>query len=474
MFLRITITIGFVFVILCTCAQDSASIQLPSKYLNQISSKATELEQKLDDKTDKILVRMMKQEQKMKQKLMKIDSVKAKDVFGNVEQKYQALTQQLATKLGGKPYIPSLDTLSTSLKFLQQNPQLVSKIREQEQKVNDAMGKVSGLEDKFQKAEELKRFLKERKQFLKDRLSEFGFARQLKKLNKKIYYYSEQLNEYKTMLNDHKKAERKAIELLSKTKIFKEFMRKNSMLATLFRLPGNPQDPLNQANLAGLQTRAQVNNLIQQQIAGGGPNAMRQFQQNMQAAQSQISQLKNKITESGGSSDDIMPDGFKPNNKKTKSLLKRFEYGTNIQSQKPNGYFPVTSDIGLSIGYKLNNKSIIGIGASYKLGWGQNIRHIDITSQGGGLRGFIDLHLKGSIWISGGYEMNYQSEFNRIAQLRNLNAWQQSGLFGLSKVLSVKSKLFKKTKLQLLWDFLSYQQIPRSRPVIFRVGYNLN
>ncbi len=35
--------------------------------------------------------------------------------------------------------------------------------------------------------------------------------------------------------------------------------------------------------------------LIQQQIAAGVPNAQQQFQQNLQAAQSQMNELKNKI-----------------------------------------------------------------------------------------------------------------------------------------------------------------------------------
>ena len=68
--------------------------------------------------------------------------------------------------------------------------------------------------------------------------------------------------------------------------------------------------------------------------------------------------------------------------------------------------------------------------------------------------------------------MNYRSEFKSIDQLKDLTAWSQSGLLGISKVFDVKSKFFKKTKLQLLWDFLSYQQIPRTQPVIFRIGYN--
>lgn len=448
-------------------------LKIPSDYLDKVSSTANQLEQKLEQKTDKALEALIKQEAKMKKKLEKIDSLKAKEVFGNAEQKYQELKQRL-TKITGKQYIPSLDTLTTSLKFLQQNPQLISKVKEGEQKLKDAFSKVNGLEDKFQKAEEIKKFLKERKQFLKDQLSQFGFAKELKKLNKQVYYYAGQINEYKEILKDHKKAEAKAIELLSKTKLFQDFMRKNSMLASLFRMPGDPNDPLAQANLAGLQTRAQVNNIIQQQLASGGPNAQQQFQQNLQQAQSQLNQLKDKVFRSGGvSSDDIMPEGFKPNGQKTKSFLNRLEFGTNTQSQKATNFFPVTTDLGLSLGYKLNDKSIIGIGASYKLGWGRGWNHIRFTSEGMGLRSFIDWKIKGSFWITGGYEQNYKTAFDNFYQLRDLNAWQQSGLLGLSKVISVKGKLFKKTKVQLLWDFLSYRQIPRTQPITFRVGYNI-
>jgi hypothetical protein len=85
-----------------------------------------------------------------------------------------------------------------------------------------------------------------------------------------------------------------------------------------------------------------------------------------------MNQLKDKILKFGsGSSDAAMPEGFKPNNQKNKNFLQRLEYGANIQSQKATNFFPVTSDLGLSVGYKLNDKSIIGIGASYKIGLGR-------------------------------------------------------------------------------------------------------
>jgi hypothetical protein len=85
------------------------------------------------------------------------------------------------------------------------------------------------------------------------------------------------------------------------------------------------------------------------------------------------------------------------------------------------------------------------------------------------LRSFIDLKLKGNFWITGGLEKNYQQQFSRIEELKNMDAWQESGLIGLSK----KYKIGKKSgNFQLLWDFLSYNQIPPSTPIKFRIGYS--
>jgi hypothetical protein len=454
-------------------AQDSISQQISIKYIDAVSSRSEKLEGKLDRQSEKALLRFEKQERKLKRKLANKDSSKAALVFGSADQQYNQLKQNLSNPSGPQQYIASLDSLTTSIKFLEQNPRLLEKSKDAQEKLKAAKEKLSSLQSSFRKSEEIKKFLKERRQYLKDQLSQLGFAKELKQINKQVFYYSRKVNEYKEMLKDHAKAERKALELLGKTKLFRNFMRKNSQLASLFRLPGDPDDPSSQASLAGLQTRAQVNGLIQQQLAAGGPDARAQFRQNLQEAQSKLNELKDKVSQSGGSSsDDIMPEGFKPNNQKTKNFLQRLEIGTNIQSQRPNGYFPVTSDIGLSLGYKFNDKSVVGIGASYKLGWGQNIRNISITHEGVGLRSFVDWKLKGSFWVSGGYEMNYRNQFNRIEVLKDLNAWQQSGLLGMSKVISLKTKFFRKTKVQLLWDFLSYQQIPRTQPIIFRIGYS--
>jgi hypothetical protein len=56
--------------------------------------------------------------------------------------------------------------------------------------------------------------------------------------------------------------------------------------------------------------------------------------------------------------------------------------------------------------------------------------------------------------------------------LKSRNAWQKSGLIGINKRLPIGSKFIKKANAQLLYDFLSAYQVPKTTSVIFRIGYN--
>jgi hypothetical protein len=441
----------------------------PQKWSALIGKKAEKLEEKIIAKSQKTLNRLQKQEEKIYRKMLRgKDSLMAKVSLAEIKNKYKTLQDKTGSSsitTAARQYIPKLDTLTTALKFLDQ--------KGASGKVKDALSKTESLQNRFQQAEEIKEFIRERRQQLKTQLEKLGLVKQLKKFNKQAYYYTAQVQEYKEVLRDSKKAESKAIELLSRTKLFQDFMKRNSMLASFFPMPAGPNGQAGQSTgFAALQTRMQVNNFMQQ-ASFGNNNSMPRLQQNIQDAQGQVNQLRNKIEQLTGSngSDLDMPD-FKPNSQKTKSFLKRLEYGTTVQSQKSNRFFPATSDVGLSVGYKLNDKSVIGVAATYKIGWGTGWNNIKLTNEGVGLRSFVDWKLKGTFWISGGYEQNYRTAFQSIDQLKNLDAWQQSGLLGLTKTISLKSKFFKKTKLQFLWDFLSYRQKPQTQPLLFRVGYN--
>ena len=171
----------------------------------------------------------------------------------------------------------------------------------------------------------------------------------------------------------------KALVILNKIPAFTHFIQQNGQLAGLF---GIPNDYGTAEGLVGLQTRDQVQQLMNGQISAGGAGGMAAFQSNLETAHDQLDQFKDKLAKLGGGSGDIdMPD-FKPNNQKTKTLIQRLELGVNLQTTRANGWFPSTTNFGLSLGYKISNKSTIGIGGSYNMGWGTNINHIHFSSQG--------------------------------------------------------------------------------------------
>lgn len=116
---------------------------------------------------------------------------------------------------------------------------------------------------------------------------------------------------------------------------------------------------------------------------------MQQVQQNLSQAHAEINELKDKLNKLGdGGGDPDMPD-FKPNTQKTKFFLKRLEYGFDVDFGKNNSLMPGTAKVASSLGYKLSDKFITGIGLGYSLGLG-SIEHISFSHQGVSLRSFMD------------------------------------------------------------------------------------
>jgi hypothetical protein len=447
--------------------------QVPLKYIKQVDSKIDKYTSRITNKTEKTLTKLSKWENKIKTLLEKVNPEAAQRLFANSQLTFTAALEkykkgEAVITAQRVKYDEYRDKLTSSLGYLDQqknklDEKLISPIKNAKQRVEE-------LEKEEASSEAMQLFIKERRKQLMDQAFQYlGNSKYLQKINKESYYYIETLRNYKEIFSDKKKAEQAALTLLNKIPAFSKFIQENGMLAKLFGSPTG--GGATTASLAGLQTRASVNALIQNQIAAGGPNAAQQIQQNIQQAQSELSKLKDKVLKAGGSSSDMeMPD-FKPNEQKSKTFKQRIELGSNFQFAKNNSLVPTTADIGLSLGYKINDKSVIGIGGSYKMGMG-SINHISITHQGIGLRSFVDWKLKKQFFISGGYEMNYNAQFKNIQQLQQYNQWQQSALVGLSKKINVKTKFFKSTKLQLLYDMLAKQHVPVSQPVVFRIGYN--
>lgn len=450
--------------------------QIAGPYTATVQKYAQNLNEKVDRGIQKQLYILYKAENKLNSRLQKLDSTKTnlfnnsatnnyEQYANNIEQKAKALTS--SNNLNN--YIPQLDSLQTSLKFLD-----TKKLTDQ-LNTKQALQNITELQNKFQYAGAIQQVLKDKQQQYKNLLSKYTdipnrLKNSLNNYTEKIYYYKQQIQEYKDQLKDPEKLQQKAMALLRELPAFQNFMKKNSFLASIFRTD-NPTD-INDPSLAGLQRRTTVETQIQNQISNGGPNASNVVQQNLQQAKEELSKLKDKLQQQSQAADLDMPD-FKPNTRKTKPFLKRLEYGFNLQNTGGNSFLPNMSDIAITVGYKLNDKSVIGLGGSYKLGLGTGLNNIKLTGEGISLRSYIDYKLKGTFYISGGYEQQYLSRFDNVRIVfNNINAWKQSGLIGISKVQKIGKR--RKAKLQLLYDFLYQQNNNTQKPIVFRVGYVFN
>ena len=476
--IRLTMLSVLLLVVSVSEAQLDSTLEslqkIPAKYLSSIDKKIDKYSNRITGKTEKTLTKLSRWDNKIKSILEQVSPETAQKLFGNNQLSFSGALQKLKE---GKSVVEGYktkyneyrDKLTTSIKYLDdQKDKLDKKLI---QPVNNAKKKLAKLEEDVSNTEAMEQFIKERKkQLINEAAKYIGKSKYLTKIDKEAYYYVETIRNYKELFSDRKKAEELAVKILNKIPAFKKFFEQNSMLASLFRLPSGGGN-YNPADFAGLQTRESVQALVQDRIAAGGPNAQQQMSQNYQQAQAELNKLKEKVIQAGGSSSDANLPNFKPNNQKAKTFLQRLEYSSNFQFGKTNSLMPTTADIALGVGYKLNDKSTIGLGASYKLGLG-SIQRLSISHQGIGLRSFIDWKLKKQFFVSGGFEMNYNAGFKNINQLKNYSSWQQSGLVGITKKFNIKTKFFKATSVQLLYDMLYRQHIPVSQPILFRTGYS--
>lgn len=443
----------FLFGSLNLTAQQDLDTNSIDSYLNTTLEKSEKLEKNIDRTTEKYLQQLDKIEKKILKKLK--DSVSNNFKFSKNVKKLQQ-------------YNPDIDTLNTVFNFIKNLHPDISK---------DLLDKhhesFNSLSSSLQNATDAEGFIANKIQYLKGLVDvkqlDKGLLREFKELNKLKYYYGQELNQYKEMLKDRKKIEKKVLSLLRKSKLFQDFSQKHSWFNSLF--PPMPTDLSNVdlSQFGNLQNNQQITNFLQSQMSGGGPNAQANFQQQMADAQQQMTQLQNRVFEGFGTGDADLPP-FKPNQQKTKSLFDRLEYNFNIQNNRSNQLYPTHSNISLGLGYKLSDNKIIGILGIYQLGLGEFFNDIKFSSQGIGGSAYSEIKLKGSFWLYSAFEINRKLELVNSPMEYN-NDWMKSAYIGLSKSVPIKNQLFKAMKVQLLWDFLAHQQYPTRQALNFRVSF---
>src|ERR1700741_1610597 len=102
-------------------------VTFPSRFLQNLNNSANKYEQQLSDNTEKFLKRLQRQEARLKNELRRNDSLSVSAVFSNTDSIYNNLIRQVqqrnyATDPKNDQYVAFLDTLRTSLRFLEENP----------------------------------------------------------------------------------------------------------------------------------------------------------------------------------------------------------------------------------------------------------------------------------------------------------------------------------------------------------------
>ncbi len=455
-------------ILFCTFAASSQNVPTDretKKFLLCINSRSTSLQKSITKKQNKLIAKLRREELKLYRIIKKKDTAFAETYLNSLEEFYSSTQKQYKDSSNFpkvEEYIPLLDTLRTAMNFLE-GSELSGALKADLKSSGIAL---QVLNKNISLAKECTSLFERRKQELKIQLERLGLATKLRNINKCLYYQQAQLNEYKRILSDSKVAEQKVLSALRENTAFQQFLKRNSQLARIFNLPENYGSA---ESISNLQTQSAIASSLGQRGMNSNITPATLFQQ-VFPIQQELSKSKELL--SSVRSDDLDKMDFKPNSQRVKSFFGRLEYGFNIQSQRSSSWMPTTSDVAVSLGYKLNDKSVIGVGTAYKLGLGQGLKDFQITSEGIGLRSYLDLKLKGNFWISGGYEQDFHNRFSSISVLKDVNAWQRSGLIGITRKIPLGKR--KASRVQLLWNFLSRNNIPRSQPIIFRLGYDFS
>jgi hypothetical protein len=452
---------------------DSSGVrQFSPKVLEKLGAVAAGQERQVTSATAHLLKGMMQEEDALDRDLAAVDPGKADRLFGGWKERYFGWMQKLQVTPGtgngvsSRQYIPSMDSLLTGLSFIRQHPEMFSSGVSLDKVTNQ----VQQLQERFFQAGNIQQFVKERADWLKGQLAGSAFSKRLLRMNKNMFYFQQQLADYKGLWSDKQKMVQVIVGVIRQVPAFQGYFQRYSYLSQLFPPPpglGTPQA------LAGLQSRSDVQEAIRRVAAhaGAGADPGAYLQQQAQAGQQALDQLKSKAGQLGLSSasgDQVMPD-FVPNSNHNKTFFQRLQVGFNIQNSGSSGLLPVTSALAATLGYKLTDKVLVGIGAGYLLGLGNDLRSIHLSSQGLNLRSFLDVKAKGSFWLTGGFEYSWYQAFTRLRDIPNLDVWQKSALIGVSKKYTIGRR---GGSLQLLYDLLYQHEVPYGQPLKFRIGFN--
>lgn len=469
--------VALIFSALISCAQDLSALPstrygISNKVLEKIISKTTKAQDGMARYTRRALQRLQREETRLAKRLAAQDSSQLQQVQ-SAQDEYSKLlgdlsASRLEASVASNVYSGQLDSLKTALTFFKANH--LPAISLHDAKIlQAAQQRLGRMQASLNVNQRIVSFLQSRKEAMKQAILHKTAVASMKRFYERIATYQNQAEEYKAMIEHPQRLGAQALAAVKKLPLFQRFFSNHSDLASMFVLPGATDPDVGKLATDGLQTRATVQQAVQsrfgkefnvQQMVANNVTAAGQHQANSFMSLPSLSLPAINTHQQMPTATSDAPRG--------RPLRKRLEYAVDVQTIKATNYWPVTTDMAASIGYRWSTNTTIGLGASFKMGWGPDWRHLAFSCQGVGLRSFMDLKIKGSMSATLGAELNHQ-RLRGDHLPASIKDWQQSVLAGVTKRYQVSSKL--QGKMQLLFDALHAQHVPATPAVLFRLGY---
>lgn len=463
------------------------------RFIKKINNKSKKLNKRIQHAKKKYLRKIEKDELKLQKNLCKLNpdladyffkyslgaNLKMKKLDEGLAEKNHFLMQAtrakkvVTTEDNSAEYFPTLDSLETTLDFYEELNQkelgkkIISQLFEARKNINEAKKSLTEVEG-------IQKNLRRRKIQFKTALKKYPeLSHELMEYDKSIYYFREQLKEYKNIFKEPSIIQSRVLNKLNKNENFARFFEKNNELARIFFVPKNGfVDGCDQTlNFAGVKDEIsdlqKTEKLMQLSADALGPLANEVIESNMAKMHTKMNMLRSNFKDLSNAGD--IPE-FNPNPLKTKFFYDRIEYGLDFQVAQSTLLLPISGQIGLSIGYKLTASFISGITTFYRVGFGDGRKKIEWITNGWSYGAFTEHRLKGVLNLYTSFEKDFYTDINYRNNELNRSVWKNSVLAGLK--LKIKGKKKYTYNMTLLYDFLHDQKLPLTPSLVYRMGFN--
>jgi hypothetical protein len=475
-------------------SSDSSQTEISAKQCRRFAVKTAKRMDKLTARikktNDLYLAKFQKAEDALMAKMCTINEQKANALIQDAWYSFNRFENISKRGIAQKPQVPLFE--------LNQIQSVQGYLAQSQNKCNcNNLSSVSEarnrLDKELKRTETIQQYVSERTAFLTKALQgENALISPLLAVEKTIYYYTRQVQEFKNLFCDKSAIEQKVLGLLSKSAGFEAF--NNAALQSALGAAGNnaaikePKLTIEQllANAPReskdflTQVISDQNSKVPQDLGA----AIKEKDALLDEAQSGAEQIKGNIEKADSLSTKIDAEkskikeakAWKPNPLKTKRLMDRISFGSNLQVDKRSYLLPLSGTWGGTAAFQLTQKSKIGLGASYIVGLGYPILlkgetdfdKFKIHHNGFGLRSFVDFKIWSFIYIQGGYEATLR-EF-KLKEVDNKTLWSRSALIGL-KIKYPTGSFKKRLTLEVLYDFLHQNGQPA---LVIRTGIEFN